>query len=154
MSFQGQKDVGARRHDIGFEIGKLNGHINAYLRLEKDTRRFIFVFVVNFIIFYSTPVWIIVTKPICKIGSGGGVAREGAGLWPLVFIGFCFCFYYCFCFCAFGFFSSFFFVLLLFVVFLPGIHIDVFKFKSTRATIKDQRIKKNNNAVIMEDCFA
>lgn len=28
------------------------------------------------------------------------------------------------------------------MVFLPGIHIDVFKFKSTRAPIKDQRIKK------------
>lgn len=57
---------------------------------------------------------------------------------------------------VFFFFSLFFLVLflLLFVVFLPGIHIDVFKFKSTSAAIKDQRIKKNNNAVIMGGCFA
>lgn len=104
------------------------------------------------------------TKPICKIRSGGGVVRQGAGLSNMasgiLFIGFCFCFcfYYCFCFCAFGFFFLFFIFLvlflLLFVVFLPGIHIDVFKFKSTSAAIKDQRIKKNNNAVIMGGCFA
>lgn len=46
---------------------------------------------------------------------------------------------------VFVFFLFFFFLLLLlFSVFLPGIHIGVFKFKSTRAPIKDQRIEKNN----------
>lgn len=55
MSFQGQKDVGARRHDIGFEIGKLNGHINAYLLARERYKKIYFCFRRKFhnILFHS-----------------------------------------------------------------------------------------------------
>lgn len=139
-------------------------NVNAYLWLEKDTRRFIFVFVVNFIIFYSTPVWgsSWPSRFVAPGAGGSGGGRGEAykfGLWLVRFCvdiyRFLLLFLLLFLFLCFRFFLFFlFFFLLLFVVFLPGIHIDVFKFKSTRAPIKDQRIKKNNNAVIMDGCFA
>lgn len=76
MSFQGQKDVWARRSDTDLKLANnMETYVNAYGQRKIGTApdgRFIFVFVVNYIIFsYSTPVWIIVTKPICRQENQG-----------------------------------------------------------------------------------